>query len=375
MTEPITLFGIKKDEFNNFREVENAIAGDMPLSSPVPVDGELTQVGYKDFSQYSYLTNFDMDQNADLYVITNNYTVATLLRFDNNGVKLREYPATNGAASLTVSPTGNVAFYRVGSEIYRNDLKNLTEGMKDSFTYNGSDIVAWQVKAIDDDLILLTWVSEYDAENWLPETVMVGRFRFSTGGEPEKTWAWTPQWQASEVQYQSPFGYSWSLGIGYNAVTEKITGSTYHKVEFYYTPVNRTHYSDYVTHHYKNDDASGEMVEIPATSFPNWNDHFLEPRFSSAGVETYYEHDNYNGNVNFPVKIYMADQFTNALIDSEYVESWEGKNGVTSLRDKWDNIRMSGNLSTITEYFTDYQNNFYLFRRYWKRGHRGDKRT
>ncbi|MDR1977297.1 MAG: hypothetical protein LBQ42_01030 [Synergistaceae bacterium] len=336
------------------------VENENPTPDPEPTGGTLTQVGYKDFSQYSYLTNFDMDQNSDLYVITNKDTAATLVRFDNNGVKLREYPATNGVGSLTVSPTGNVAFYRVGGEkVYRNDLKNLTEGMKDTFTYNGSNIDVRQVKAIDDDLVLLTWVSEYDDKDWLPKTIMVGRFRFSAGGEPEKTWRWSPQWQASEVKYNSPFGNSWSFGIGYNATTKEIMGSTYHKIKFNYSPNSRVHYSTYATHHYKNEDTVSAMVEVPRTSFPNWKDNFLDPRFSSAGVETYYEHDNYNGNVNFPIKIYMADQFTNALIDSEYVESWEGKNGKTSFQDTWKR-EISGNFSFITEYFTDYQNNFYV---------------
>jgi dipeptidyl aminopeptidase/acylaminoacyl peptidase len=82
------------------------------LSSGVAT-ATLTQEGYKDLSQYSGLTNFDMDEDGYIYAIADRKSGATLIRLDGEGNELASYGVTDGVEEITVSPSGGAVFYRV----------------------------------------------------------------------------------------------------------------------------------------------------------------------------------------------------------------------------------------------------------------------
>jgi uncharacterized protein (TIGR03382 family) len=102
------------------------------------------------------------------------------------------------------------------------------------------------------------------------------------------------------------------------------------------------------------------MAEIPKEDFPAWEDDDLtEPIYAKNGVLLYRVHAEYNGYVNFIEKIVLANRLTRAAIQDEYVESWQEGSETVFLSDIWNNPP-DAHLEIRLQYFSDYQNNFYL---------------
>lgn len=307
----------------------------------------LEQQKFTTLSGYTQLTNFDMDQNGDLYVIKDSKTNATLVRFDVEGNPLQTFAVNGNAKDLTVAPSGEAAFYRTPDEpnkIYRVDLTTGVRTGRSAFASGGNAISPDRFEAIGDTEVLVSWVSEYETSaayaNWLPKTVKVGKFDFASGSpEPTQTWTWIPQWQAGEVNFDSNpatkrLGNSWGYYLYYNPATQKIGIYTVHLEKFVHTETERNHYAAAVTHLYRDNGAT--FAEVPRSSFTNWSDAFQEPYFTSTGVLMYRKNNNYNGHADFPTRIYLADQATNALQSDKYIESWQNGSGQTvSLSDLW----------------------------------------
>ncbi len=315
---------------------------------------------------YTLLTNFDMDQNGDLYVIKDKKTAPTLVRLDVEGNPLQTFAVNGNAKDLTVAPSGEAAFYRTSDEpdkIWRIDLTTNTKTSKSGLTSGGTAIKVETIEAMSDNEVLVSWVTEYETSaaypNWLPKTVKVGKFDFASGSpEPTQTWTWTPQWQAGEVNFDGDpatdrLGNSWGYYMYYNPATQKIGIYTVHLEKFVHAETQRNHYAAAVTHLYRDNGAT--LVEVPRSSFTSWNDAFQEPYFTSTGVLMYRKNNNYNGHADFPTRIYLADQATNALQSDKYVESWQNGSGQTvSLSNLWT-TPPEANMEIVVYTFIDYR--------------------
>ena len=121
-----------------------AIAFLLLFGGPAFSASSLTQEGYADLSRYSGLTNFDLDQNGNIYAIADRKSGARLVRLDGNGNETAYADVTDGAEEISVSPSGNAVFYRISGQanrgsLYRTDLSG-TNAVKSGFTHGSAAI-------------------------------------------------------------------------------------------------------------------------------------------------------------------------------------------------------------------------------------------
>jgi Ca2+-binding RTX toxin-like protein len=333
----------------------------------------MTQESYTEL-EYSGLTNFDTDQSGDIYAIADRNDGARLIRLNSSGNEISSRAVTDGASEISASPSGNAVFYILSDSdkkgrVYRST--NQGDAYKDSFTSGGVGILPDKIEAIDDDTLLLAWTSEYETNapypNWLPKAVKIGRFSFSSAGEPSEVWTWTPQWTSEETNLDGDpsidrLGDTWNYFLSRNPGTGTIHIYTTHHVKFLHAPTGRNHYCGYVTHVYEDDGA--EITELPRTNFADWTniseEPFSEPFYTRGGVLMYRINNKYLGSPNFVRAVQLADPFTEAAIEDEIVESWvDDLESVTSLGNVWQNLP-DAHVEIVSHYWADYQNNLYV---------------
>lgn len=133
----------------------------------------LEQQKFTTLTGYTQLTNFDMDQNSDRYLIKDSKTNATLVRLDVEGNPLQSFAATANAKDLSVMPSGEAAFYRTSDEpdkIWRIDLATSTKTAESGLTSGGSTIKIETIEAVSNTEVLVSWVSEYEDSAAYPWT-------------------------------------------------------------------------------------------------------------------------------------------------------------------------------------------------------------
>ncbi|MDR1916032.1 MAG: hypothetical protein LBQ58_05605, partial [Synergistaceae bacterium] len=340
------------------------------LSSGGLASAALTQEDYAVLDQYSGLTNFDLDQNGGIYVITSRKSAAKLIRLNDSGVEIASFDVTAGAAEITVSPAGGAVFYTVSDADKDNRVYKVTsagaDSYKEGFTFGGVPIVIDKIEAVSDDKVLIAWNAEYyeDAEfpNWLPKTVKIGQFSFSAAGEPEEVWTWAPQWEDGETNFDgNPYvkrlGDSWRYYLYFNPKTDAIVIYSTHYEKFFHTPTGRNHYSRNVTHVYEAGVSS--FAEVPKSDFPDWANAFQEPFYTNGGVLMYRVNNSFTERPNFTQRVYLAKQGAREIIYDEYVESWQdGQGGAVNIADA-SNLPQA-HIELISNYLADYRNNLYV---------------